>query len=102
MTVKCVARAEGLQPITCDHGRALEKVKFPSSDCPRLATRVRPPSIASKFYPRTLFTKPGEPELPVTSDFDNQRPPGRLISTKMVRPSPLSQAPKRCPQTGEK
>ena len=53
MTVKCVARAEGLQPITFDHGRVLEKVKFPSSDCSRWpresCCQASSPNSASHF-----------------------------------------------------
>ena len=41
---------------------------------------AKKPAFSSHFV-----SKPGEPELPDTSDSDNQRPPGRLISIKMVR-----------------
>jgi hypothetical protein len=69
MTVRYVARAEGLRPITCNHGHALEKVRFRCSDCLARCRASHVPSILSKFCPRTFLSKPGEPNFlsPATS-----------------------------------
>ena len=101
MTVKCVARAEGLQPITFDCGRVLDKVKFPSSDCsrwPRESCRqASPPNSPSHF--------PHEARRARTSCYQRLRQPTTTGTTHIHQngtTTPLSHASECRSQTGHK
>lgn len=89
MTVGYVARAEGLRPITCDHSRAGESEVPYGVLRPQLRWLRESGAKSRPQIPRSHF--PQQSQTSWTScdqRLRHQRPPGRLISTKMVRKHP--------------
>jgi hypothetical protein len=92
MTVKCCRARRGFAANHMQSRARARESEVPVVGWLSMATRVMR-QASSPNSPSHFPSKPGEPELPDTSDSDNQRPPGRLISIKMVRLHPYRTLP---------